>query len=90
MHRAARQLLISSVSGWDKRLRGAAHKLGFAYTRYADDLTFSARNKDETLIKKMLWQAKKIVEDEGFIIHPEKERVMPQRRKARSDRHCSQ
>jgi len=60
----------------DKRLKGAADKLGFTYTRYADDLTFSTQEKDEAKLKKMLWQAKKIVEDEGFVIHPEKERIM--------------
>ncbi len=60
----------------DKRLRGAAQLHGFAYTRYADDLTFSSKEKGEAAIQKMLWQAKKIVEDEGFTIHPEKERIM--------------
>lgn len=60
----------------DKRLRGAAAKLGFAYTRYADDLTFSAPATDNQVVKKLLWRVRKIVAAEGLKIHPRKTRVM--------------
>jgi len=63
----------------DARLQGAAQKLGFRYTRYADDLTFSADANTANLVGKMLWRAKQIVIAEGFTPHPEKEQVMRKR-----------
>ncbi len=53
-----------------------ADKLGFTYTRYADDLTFSCSDQAGQNLTKLIWRTKKIVEDEGFIIHPEKLRIM--------------
>lgn len=61
----------------DARLHGSAQKLGFDYSRYADDLTFSA--KDEAAAKtvgKLLWRVKQIIASEGFTVHPEKQEVM--------------
>ncbi len=61
----------------DRRLHGAAKKLGFVYSRYADDLTFST--KDEAASKRtgqMLAQARFIVLAEGFTPHPKKTRVL--------------
>jgi hypothetical protein len=62
----------------DRRITGLCNKLGWRYTRYADDLTFSlpADFKGEEQIKKLLGGVRSIVEDEGFIVHPEKTRVM--------------
>lgn len=60
----------------DARLSGAAAKHGFCYTRYADDMTFSASESGAKNQTKLLWQVKKIVSDEGFTIHPEKTRIM--------------
>jgi len=60
----------------DKRLRGAAAKLDFTYTRYADDLTFSSSSADNLAIKKLLWRVRKIVEAEGLKVHPRKTAVM--------------
>ncbi len=60
----------------DKRMRGAAAKLGFDYTRYADDLTFSAASTDNLGVKKLLWRVRKIIESEGLKIHPRKTHVM--------------
>jgi len=60
----------------DARLEGAAAKLGFAYTRYADDLTFSGGEETRKLAGKLLWRVKQIVIDEGFTPHPEKQHVM--------------
>lgn len=60
----------------DARLQGAAAKLGFTYTRYADDLTFSGGEDTRKLAGKLLWRVKQIVIDEGFTPHPEKQHVM--------------
>jgi retron-type reverse transcriptase len=59
----------------DARLAGAARSHGFRYTRYADDLSFSARGDGARRVGKMLAQAKYIAEDEGFTIHEKKTRV---------------
>lgn len=60
----------------DARLQACAAKLGFRYTRYADDLTFSAGPDAQRLASKLLWRAKQIVIDEGFTPHPNKQQVM--------------
>lgn len=60
----------------DARLSGCAAKLGFTYTRYADDLTFSAPGEARKLAGKLLWRVKQIVIDEGFTPHPDKQHVM--------------
>lgn len=59
----------------DARLSGLARKHGFAYTRYADDLTFSSSKRDVD-VAKLLASARRFVEDEGFTVHPDKTRVM--------------
>jgi RNA-directed DNA polymerase len=58
----------------DRRLSGLAKKHGFAYTRYADDLTFSGDNA--TAVGKLLKSVRGIVQAEGFTEHPRKTRVM--------------
>ncbi|PAT43097.1 reverse transcriptase family protein [Vandammella animalimorsus] len=60
----------------DRRLHGMAAKLGFAYTRYADDLSFSADAPAQHLVGKLLWRARQIITDEGFTLHPDKLHVM--------------
>lgn len=62
----------------DARLAGLAGALGFVYTRYADDLTFSARGlaAGSVQVGKLLRGVKDIVEHEGFTVHPKKTRVM--------------
>lgn len=60
----------------DARLQGCAAKLGFTYTRYADDLTFSGDAGARKLAGKLLWRVKQIIADEGFTPHPEKQHVM--------------
>lgn len=60
----------------DARLQGCAAKLGFSYTRYADDLTFSGDAAARKLSGKLLWRVKQIVLDEGFTPHPDKQHVM--------------
>jgi retron-type reverse transcriptase len=60
----------------DARMSGIARKHGFAYTRYADDLTFSSATGDREGSQKLLWQVKRVIEEEGFQIHPDKLRIM--------------
>jgi RNA-directed DNA polymerase len=60
----------------DARLQGCAAKLGFSYTRYADDLTFSGDESARKLAGKLLWRVKQIVAAEGFTPHPDKQHVM--------------
>ncbi len=56
----------------DKRFKGIADQLGFTYTRYADDLTFSMPGTDNAAIKKLMGRVRAVVEDEKFSIHPKK------------------
>lgn len=58
----------------DRRLVGLAAAQGFAYTRYADDLTFSG--DDGAAAEHLLSLAPKIVAEEGFAVNREKTRVM--------------
>src|SRR5688572_1476395 len=61
----------------DRRFKGMADKLQFSYTRYADDLSFSANgNAQVKKVQQLLWRIKRIIADEGFIIHPKKVKVM--------------
>ncbi len=58
----------------DKRLQGLAKKTGFVFTRYADDMTFSSQNSDKVM--SLLNWVKAIITEEGFVLHPEKTRIM--------------
>ncbi len=61
----------------DARLSGAARSVGFDYTRYADDLTFSARpDAEDADVKQVLKLVRKIVASEDLTLHPDKTRVM--------------
>ncbi|MEM9822170.1 MAG: reverse transcriptase family protein [Bacteroidota bacterium] len=60
----------------DKRLAGLAQKYGFQYTRYADDLSFSASNEAVENLTPLLWAIRKITKAEGFELHPDKLRIM--------------
>jgi retron-type reverse transcriptase len=60
----------------DRRLSGASQKLGFTYTRYADDLSFSASGDAVRAIGRLLRQVGWIVGQEGFFVHPDKTRVL--------------
>jgi RNA-directed DNA polymerase len=59
----------------DKRLQGMASKHQCQYTRYADDITFSC-NDDHISIQQLVWRIKKVLQDEGFTVHPDKIRIM--------------
>jgi RNA-directed DNA polymerase len=59
----------------DRRLGGLAKKHGLAYTRYADDLSFSGDLTRETA-NKIRIIASRIVEEEGFRVNTDKTRFM--------------
>ncbi len=56
----------------DSRLSGIAAKLGWTYTRYADDLTFSGPNEK---VGYLLARVRHITADEGFAVNEAKTRV---------------
>lgn len=60
----------------DARLTGLARKLGYRYTRYADDLTFSFHGSGKVPVGRLRKAVTDIVAAEGFVIHPDKTRVM--------------
>lgn len=59
----------------DRRLRGLSDKHGLTYTRYADDLTFSAGTEKRSELGMMLARMRHVIEDEGFALNPKKVRV---------------
>jgi RNA-directed DNA polymerase len=65
----------------DRRLAGLCEKMQWTYTRYADDLTFSADEGHRGELPVLIAKVREIVEDEGFSINPKKGRV--QRKSAR-------
>ncbi|MBL8738732.1 MAG: RNA-directed DNA polymerase [Planctomycetes bacterium] len=61
----------------DARCLGIARKLGFTYTRYADDLTFSTTDPEALArIGYLLARIRHIAQDEGFALNEKKTRVL--------------
>lgn len=67
----------------DRRMSGLARTMGFAYTRYADDLAFSFRSPKDASgsrvpapVGALLRGIKTILTEEGFRVHPKKTTVM--------------
>lgn len=60
----------------DRRLSGMAQAFGYTYTRYADDLTFSASGPAASRANQLIWAVEQIVQGEGFVVHPDKISVM--------------
>jgi hypothetical protein len=60
----------------DRRLTGMGQQLGFVYTRYADDLTFSASGDCLDHICNILRRTESIVAREGFTINEQKTRIL--------------
>jgi RNA-directed DNA polymerase len=58
----------------DLRLAGLSKKFNYQYSRYADDISFSAIHSDD--INLILRQAQQIVTEEGFVVNPKKIQVM--------------
>ncbi len=69
-NRAARKL--------DARLSGLAGRLGWTYTRYADDATFSASGEPARSVGYLLARVRHISQDEGFAVNEKKTRVLRQ------------
>lgn len=61
--------------GLDARLTRIAADLGFVYTRYADDITFSSQQADAN-VGRALRRIHYVVEKENFRVHPKKTRVI--------------
>ena len=59
----------------DRRLTGHAAALGFSYTRYADDLTFSAAAA-EVNVGRLLGGVRRILVAESLVEQPKKTRIM--------------
>jgi RNA-directed DNA polymerase len=59
----------------DARLRGLAKKLGFTYTRYADDLTFSGPPEAAAKTGYLLARVRHIVANENLTVNEAKTRV---------------
>jgi RNA-directed DNA polymerase len=59
----------------DHRLEGLARRFGAAYTRYADDLTFSG-DLDRDAAKRLMHHARAIIAAEGFRVNEGKTRLM--------------
>jgi retron-type reverse transcriptase len=62
--------------GLDARLARIAEGLGFHYTRYADDMTFSASGTAAEDVGKLLRRVRFVIEKEGFRVHPDKTRIL--------------
>lgn len=61
--------------GLDARLGGAARAWGFAYTRYADDLTFS-HPSDDAPVGGLLSLVRKIIAAQNLVVNEEKTQVL--------------
>src|SRR5262249_23275628 len=57
----------------DHRLAGLGRRFGFAYSRYADDLTFSG--DDPKQLPRLRKYATRIIEEEGFWVNTDKTAV---------------
>lgn len=53
-----------------------AEKLGFCYTRYADDLTFSTSGDASHRISNLIKNTKLIIASEGFTVNPDKTKIL--------------
>jgi len=66
--------------GLDRALEKTARQLGFRYTRYADDLSFSSDDANAD-VGRLLGQVRWLVQRHGFVVHPDKTRVLRQSRR---------
>jgi retron-type reverse transcriptase len=61
----------------DRRLTKRLGKKGWTYTRYADDLTFSAAKATRGDVGMAMAVVRHVAQDEGFQLNPKKGRVQP-------------
>jgi RNA-directed DNA polymerase len=59
----------------DARVAGYASKRGYTFTRYADDLTMSTKDKNAKVGSALAF-LRRVAAAEGFAVHPEKVRVV--------------
>jgi len=66
---------LANLSAWmlDVRIQGYVGKRGITYTRYADDLSFSALSPSKVV--KIIPMIKSIIKNENFEVNPVKTRV---------------
>jgi retron-type reverse transcriptase len=62
----------------DSRLAGIAARLGWKYTRYADDMSFSTSGEPSAKVGYLLARLRHIARDEGFVVNEKKTRVLRQ------------
>jgi len=60
----------------DARLTGLCAKLGWAYTRYADDMTFSGGDEQAARVGYLMARVRHIIQDEGFHLNAAKTRIL--------------
>lgn len=64
-----------AARGLDRRLSAIAVKMGWIFSRYADDLTFSASDTTAEKTGYLLARLRHIAQDEGFTVNEDKTRV---------------
>lgn len=71
---------LSNAIAWklDRRLGGMARGLGWTYTRYADDVTFSASGEPAAKVGWLLARLRHLAQEEGFELNHKKTRVQRQ------------
>jgi RNA-directed DNA polymerase len=69
------------VRGLDRRFTKLSEKLGWRYTRYADDLTFSCLAEPNPSLGYLLARIRHICEDEGFAVNEAKTRILRRSRR---------
>jgi retron-type reverse transcriptase len=60
----------------DARASGLCRKLGWTYSRYADDLTFSVSGEQADRVGYLLARIRHIVQEEGFVLNEKKTRIL--------------
>lgn len=59
----------------DRQLKGVAKRFGVAYTRYADDITFSSNHNVYQKESEFILEVRKIIAEQGFLINESKVRL---------------